>query len=155
MYKNKKVAKYVSIGIVAFFVLGVVGIAVSQFGRLQTAAASSSSSIGVVDMRRLITEHPDYAKGGETMKAEIEQAKKDFADKSANMNDKEKQDYSNQLQQRLNAKEQELLSAIQAKVQEAIKATAEARGLSVVLDKSAVVYGGQDITDDVIKKFGK
>ena len=36
-----------------------------------------------------------------------------------------------------------------------VKAVAEAKGLQVVLDKNAVVYGGQDITQDVVKKLGK
>ena len=53
----------------------------------------------------------------------------------------------------LQKKEQTLLTGIQGKVDEAVKQTAEAKGLSVVLAKEAVVYGGQDITDDVIKKL--
>ena len=53
----------------------------------------------------------------------------------------------------LQQKEQDLLAAIQKKLDDAVKQVAEAKGLSVVLDKNAVVYGGQDITDDVMKKF--
>ncbi|MPN32162.1 hypothetical protein SDC9_179638 [bioreactor metagenome] len=87
------------------------------------------------------------------MQAEVEQAKKDFESKSATMNDKEKNDYYMQLQQRLSLKQQELIAPVFDKVDAAIKAVADAKGLSVVMDKSNVVYGGQDITDEVAKKI--
>ena len=87
------------------------------------------------------------------MQAEVEQAKKDFDEKTATMNDKEKQDYYAQVQQRLTLKQQELITPIFDKVTAAIKAVADAKGLAVVLDKNNVVYGGQDITDDVMKKI--
>ena len=41
------------------------------------------------------------------------------------------------------------------KDEDAVKAIAEAKGLSVVLNKDTVVYGGTDITQDVIKKLSK
>jgi outer membrane protein len=69
------------------------------------------------------------------------------------MNDKEKQDYANQLQQRLMLKEQELKGALMDKVTAAVKSVAEAKGLSVVLEKGNVIYGGTDITDEVSKKL--
>ena len=36
-----------------------------------------------------------------------------------------------------------------------VKAVADAKVLQVVIDKSAVVYGGTDITQDVIRKMAK
>lgn len=153
MFKNKKQAKFVAIAIVAFFVLGVVGIAVSQTGKSQVASAAPSSNIGVVNQQAIVSQHPDMAKAQEAMQAEVEQAKKDFDAKTATMNDKEKQDYYAQVQQRLNLKQQELIAPVFDKVEAAIKTVADARGLTVVLDKGNVVYGGQDITDDVLKKI--
>ena len=71
------------------------------------------------------------------------------------MNDQEKAAYYQQTQQRLQNKEKELIEPIRTKIEEAIKSIADAKGLSVVLDKSNVVYGGQDITADVVKKITK
>lgn len=151
---EKKQVKLISLAIVALFVLGVIGIAVSsQAGKTNVASASGSSSIGVVNHQLLISQHPDMAKAQEAWQAEMEQAKKDFDTKSASMNDKEKQDYYTQVQQRLSLKQQELIAPVFDKVDAAIKAVADAKGLSVVLDKSNVVYGGQDITDEVTKKI--
>ena len=150
---GKKQIRIISLAIALFFVLGVVGMALSQSGQTSIASAGASSNIGVVNYQVLISQHPDMAKAQETMQAEVEQAKKDFDAKSATMNDKEKQEYYAQIQQRLGLKQQELLGAINDKVEAAIKTVAEAKGLSVVMDKSNVVYGGQDITDEVGKKI--
>lgn len=149
--KNKKYVKIVSLVVAALFVAGVVGMAVSATGT--GYAAGSASNVGKVNHQAIVAQHPDMAKAQETMKAEVEQAKKEFDAKSASMNDKEKQDYYMQLQQRLNLKQQELIAPIYDKVDAAIKAVADAKGLSVVMDASNVVYGGQDITEDVMKKI--
>jgi len=150
---GKKQVKIVSLTVAIFFMLGVVGLALSQSGSSVVSAASNSSSIGVVNYQMLFAQHPDAAKAQETIKAEVEQARTDFETKSATMNDQEKQDYYAQLQQRLSLKDQELSNAVRAKIEVAIKAVADAKGLSIVMDKGNVVYGGVDITDEVGKKI--
>lgn len=47
------------------------------------------------------------------------------------------------------------MEPFQKSIEDSVKSVAEAKGLSVVLEKSSVVYGGQDITQDVIKKLSK
>jgi outer membrane protein len=150
---QKKQVKIVSLTIAIMFVLGIVGLALSQSSTSYAADAKSSSKIGVVNHQMLVAQHPDMAKAQQDMQAEVEQAKKDFEAKSASMNDKEKQDYYAQIQQRLSLKEQQLIAPVFEKVDAAIKAVADAKGLSVVMDQGNVVYGGQDITDEVGKKI--
>lgn len=155
MLKNKKNLKMIALAIVAVFLLGVGGMAVSQTG-IGHAANANTSNVGKVNMQALVTGHPDFAKAQETMQQESEQVQKDFNEKTAAMNnDKEKQEYFAQLQQRLQVKEQELITGIQNKVNAAIKEVADAKGLAVVVHDQVVVYGGQDITQDVLKKLGK
>lgn len=47
----------------------------------------------------------------------------------------------------------EIQKKIQDQVGEASKAVADAKGLSIVMDKRTVLYGGVDITDQVQKKL--
>lgn len=148
---EKKQVKIVSLAVALFFVLGIVGIALSQSGK-SYAAGSSNSNVGVVNFQMIVSQSPDMAKAQQDMQTEVDQAKKDFDAKTASMSDKEKQDYYAQVQQRLSAKQQELMEPVLKKVEGIIKEVADAKGLAVVLDKSNVVYGGQDITDDVAKK---
>lgn len=155
MFKDKKNVKVIALVIVGAFVLGIAGIALTQTTTGMAAAAGSSSNIGIVNHQQLVSQHPEMAKAQEAMQAEVEQAKKDFEAKTASMNDKEKQEYYMQIQQRLQLKQQELIAPVFDKVDAAIKSVADAKGLAVVLDKSNVVYGGQDITEEVVKKFAK
>lgn len=151
---GKKQVKIISLTVAVLFMLGVVGLALSQSGKTSVAsAASSSSNIGVVNYQLLMQQHPDMPKAQETMRAAVEEANKDYEAKVATMNDKEKQDYGVQLQQGLKVKEQQIFDDMMKKVDATIKTVAEAKGLSVIMDKANVVYGGQDITDEVGKKL--
>ncbi|HWR09161.1 OmpH family outer membrane protein [Sporomusa sp.] len=153
MFKDKKVAKVVAVAIVAVFLLGVFGVAISQSTVGHAAGAGTASNVGKVNYQRLINETPELATFKETMQNEVAQAQKDFEEKSKTMNDQAKQEYSNQLRERLSLKEQELKAPIFSKIDAAVKAVADTKGLAVVLDTNNIVYGGQDITDDVVKKL--
>ena len=152
---QKKQVKMISVTVALVFVLSVVALAVSQSSLGVASAAGSSSNVGIVNFQSIVNQHPDMAAAEESMKKEVEDARNDFNEKSKNMNDQEKQDYYQQTQQRLANKQQELVSPILEKVKATIKTVADKKGLSVVLDKSEVVYGGQDITDEVVKNLGK
>ncbi|MBP2654217.1 MAG: outer rane chaperone Skp (OmpH) [Firmicutes bacterium] len=147
---EKKQIKIVSLVVAVFFLLGVFGIAVSQSGKTFAAA---SSNIGVVNYGLLVSQHPDAAQAEESLKAEYETLKKEYDSRAASMSEQEKKNYETQLQQRLMQKKQDLLKGITDKVDAAVKGVAEAKGLNVVIDKNYVVYGGQDITDEVTKKI--
>lgn len=136
--------------VAVLFVLGVVGILGFNVNKTY-AASGASSAVGIVNYQLLVSQHPDMAVAEQTMNAAVAQAKSDFDAKSVNMSDQEKQAYYQQLQQELQQKNQDLLVPINDKVMAAVKSVAEAKGLTVVLDKSSAVYGGQDITDDVMK----
>ena len=46
-----------------------------------------------------------------------------------------------------------IAKSIQDKAMEAAKAVGDGKGLSVVMSKDTVLYGGVDITDQVLKKL--
>jgi len=132
------------------FFLGVVGI-IGVNTNTTYAAGTVVSNVGIVNYQLLMSQHPDTAKAEEAMNAAIAQAKSDFDAQSVNMNDQDKQALSQQFQQKLEQKQQELLVPINDKVMTVIKSIAEAKGLAVVVDKSSSVYGGQDITNEAGK----
>jgi len=114
---------------------------------------AATSPVGVVNYQQLVNQHPDMAGANETYKAALKQAQDNFNAKSATMSDDDKKALSQQLDQGLQQKKQELLGAIRDKINIAIKEVADSKGLTIVVDKSVTVYGGQDITDDVMKKI--
>jgi outer membrane protein len=131
------------------FLLGVVG--TIGFNTHTTYASAASSAIGFVDYQFLLSQCPDTAVAQQTMNDAAAQAKTDFDTKSVNLSDQDKQALYQQIQQGLQQKNQELLAPINDKISAAVKSVADAKGLTVIVDKSNVIYGGQDITNDVGK----
>lgn len=155
MRLEKKQIKMITLTIVAFFVVSIVGIAMSQNEQLQVAGAAPASSVGYVDMQALVMQHPDMAAAQAELQKAVQEAQQTFESKAATMNEKERQDYYLQLEKGLNVKQQALMEPIEKKIDEAIKAVADKKGLSVVVEKNQIVYGGMDITQDVVKSYTK
>lgn len=149
---NKKHVKIISVLIAVVFIGSVVAIALTQSGS-GIASAAGSGNVGVVDYRQIMSSHPNLQSANEQMQKAVTDAQKEFEEKSKSMGDQEKSDYYNQTQERLQVKQQELLDPITKSVDDAVKKVADTKGLSVVLDKNTVVYGGQDITNDVISRL--
>ncbi|MCR5833180.1 MAG: OmpH family outer membrane protein [Selenomonadaceae bacterium] len=150
---EKKQVKIVSILIAVIFIGSVVALALTQTGNI--ASAASSSSVGVIDYQQVIAAHPDVQGLQGQLETTINEIRKEFEEKSAGMNDQEKADYYRQSQERIANKQSELIAPIEQAVQTAIKKVADKKGISVVIEKMAVIYGGQDITQDVIAELGK
>ena len=150
--RNPKNVKLVSLFVAAIFVLGCFALSLTQsgFGRV-ASAASHESAIGVVNYQMLVAQSPDMTKAQAAMQAEVETAKKDVEEKTKNMNDEEKKRYIVQTQERLENKHKELLEPVLKNIEAQIQKIADKKGLSVVVDKNAVVFGGMDITDEVAK----
>ena len=147
--RNPKNVKLVSLFVAAIFVLGCFALSLTQSGFGKSAsAAPSESAIGVVNYQMLVAQCPDIRDVDAAMKTEIENAQKEFEEKSKTMNDVEKRRYYTQTQERL---QKELMDPVLKKIEAAIKKVADKKGLSVVVEKSTVVFGGSDITDEVAK----
>jgi len=143
---EKKQLKIISIVIA---VLVAAGIAFAFNSKL----FSGKANIGYVDVQVIMAKHPDAQAAQETMKAEAEKAENEYNAKAATMNDQEKQTYLAQVQQQLRAKQRALITPIHDQVMTAIKEVADAKELGVVVDKNLTAQGGQDITDEVVKKI--
>ena len=153
---EQKHIKIFSVAIAVVFVGSVVALALTQMGGLTGGTASAaSSSVGVVDFRQVMGQSTDLQDANTKMQLAVEEAKQEFESKSAGMSDEEKGNLYQQTQEKLAQKQQSLIEPIQKKVEAEVKAVAEAKGLQVVIDKGSVVYGGADITQDVIRKMAK
>ncbi len=153
---EKKHIKIFSIAIAVVFVGSVVALALTQMGGMVGGTASAAStSVGVVDFRQVMGQSTDLQDANTKMQLAVEEAKNEFESKSANMSEEEKANLYQQTQEKLAQKQQSLIEPIQKKIEAECKAVAEAKGLQVVIDKGSVVYGGTDITQDVIRKMAK
>ena len=144
---NKKNVKIFSFALAGIFIASVAGMAVVSMGDIANAAPTSD--IGVVDQRQVISNNGtlalDYQKKIKTLADEMQ---KDFDAKSAGMSDEEKEKLFADKQQ-FNQKRMAVEKETEDTVTNAVKSVASKRGLSLVVDKAAVIYGGTDITKDV------
>ena len=154
--RNPKNVKLVSLFVAAIFVLGCFALTLTQSGFGGTAsAAAKESAIGVVNYQMLVSQSPGLANVRTAMQNEIATAQKDFDEKSKTMNDAEKQRYYKQLQERIGNKEKELMDPGLKNIELQIQKIADKKGLSVVVHKDTVVFGGVDITDEVVRAMQK
>ena len=151
--RNPKNVKTISLIVAAIFVIGCFTLAMSAggFGNGVASAAASESAVGVVNYQVLVSQSPKLEQVRSEMQQAIAETRREFDSKSQDLNDDDKERYYKQLQERLGNKEKDLMDPLLNEINEVIKKIAEKKGLKVVVDKSTVVYGGTDITDEVAK----
>ena len=133
---SKRNIKIFSLALAGVFILSIGGMALMSMG--DVANAAPNSDIGVVDQQ--------YQ---QKLQQTADSMKKDFDTKSAKMTDAEKQKLYNDMSQQFAEKRAAIEKDMQGQIEAAAKAVASKKGLSLVVEKSAVVYGGVDITKDV------
>lgn len=149
--RDKKLVKQVSLIVALVFVLGIAGIAMTQTTNVGFAA--SPSGVGVVTWQVLMMQHPDMQMIKAAMDNEVQVAKTEFEEKAKGLSQEEQQKLYMQYQERLSNRERELMKPLFDKINTAIKKIADAKGLSIVVDKQGVLYGGTDITEEVMKSY--
>ena len=139
MMNNKKNVKIFSIVIAAIFIIGT----------------SAASNVGVIDMSRLDNpENPVYVKAAKEFTDYRSQVAADMQTKvDAAQDDATKAKIKQEAQANVEKKMEEMNKQMADKTMEVAKSVGDAKGLSVVLPKDAVLYGGVDITDQVLKKL--
>lgn len=151
---NKKNVKIFSFALAGVFIVSCGAMALMSMG--DTANAAPSSNIGVVDQQEVISATPalsaDYQKKMQELAASMQ---KDFDEKSKDMTDEEKEKLFSDMQRDFNEKRVAFEKEMQDKVNAAVESVASKKGMSLVVDKNAVVYGGNDITKDVTTSLAK
>lgn len=149
---KKKNVKIFSAVIALVFVLSVAGIAIMQTGNPVNAAPSSN--IGVVDTSKIITpDNQDAVDAQKQWQQAGEDMQKQFEEQSAGMSDEQKQQLFTKMQDELTKKHDDIFKGVKDKVDNAISSVASTKGLSLVVDKRVVLYGGTDITDQVTQQL--
>ena len=86
---------------------------------------------------------------------EAKKAEEAFNKKKASLDQAAQEKMVMEYRQQLAEKEQTLIKGVMEKIDSAVAEVAKAKGVSVVLDKNNVFYGGTDLTADVLAKIKK
>ncbi len=136
-------------------ILGLVVLimaAVSLFYPLDTLLAGDEAAgrIAFVDVQAVFNIHPDKKTAEEELNKIAQSMQSELEQEAEELPKEQQQDLVNDYQGRLTQQEQELIQQILVKIDKAIRQVAEEQEVRLVLDKKNVIYGGYDMTQDVI-----
>ena len=141
--------KTLAIAIAVIVVLAAAGVFAAA--RSGTPAFGQSMTIGYVDMARALDAHPGRASAEAALRDYAQAQVADAQQKMKAMSAAQKQDLQRQVDQVIFKKRAELLGGLDKDIRAAVDKVAKQQGVSVVLTRDVVLYGGVDLTDQVIK----
>jgi outer membrane protein len=112
-----------------------------------------SLSIGYVDMQKALEAHPRRSASERALQEFFQAKQREFQQRSRGLNAVQRQELDRQLQQQFLARREELFSGLDRDIRQAVEKVAADRGISIVLDRTVVLYGGTDLTDAVIAQL--
>lgn len=146
----KRNAKVIGIAAAGVVIVAALAFVVAKSG----PALGQSFTIGYVDMVRAVDAHPRKVSAEAALKdyaqAQIAEAQSRLKGASAGQQD----EIRRQVNQQLLKRRQELIGGLEKDIRTAVEKVAKDQGISIVLNREVVLYGGVDLTDQVIKAIG-
>lgn len=126
-------------------------------GILMTPGMAMAAGNGYVDYNAVIAATPAFSQAQKELVTAQQTLQQQFNNQSKGMNDKQKQELALKLDKQLQAKQQEIqkneiVPAVN-KIRAAIEAAARKNGIDFVVQESAWLYGGKDLTQEVINQM--
>lgn len=115
-----------------------------------TASAFAAELVGYINTDRVFNSHPEIQSVQQALDLELTKAKQEFQAKADKLDDKGKQELAQKLDEGIKKKEISLMKPIQEKIRKAIETVAKNNGISSIVDAKVMIYGGKDLTDEVI-----
>jgi outer membrane protein len=143
-------AKTIGIAAGAIVIIAVLGFAVARSG----PALGQTFTIGYVDMVRAVDAHPRKASAEGALKDYAQSQIADVQQRVKGMSQAQQEDVRRQVNQQLLKKRQELIGGLEKDIRAAVEKVAKQQGIGIVLSREVVLYGGVDLTDQVIKAIG-
>lgn len=135
----------------------VIVVACALMYKVVSSAQSAKPAIpvGAIDMPKALFSHPKSKGAKEALQKFFEERQKDVDSKfgTKNLTEEEKQKAQmlmSKYEQEIAQKDKELTEQLLTDIQASMKKIAAQKNLTVILDKTVVLYGGTDVTEDVI-----
>lgn len=116
-------------------------------------AIGQSVAIGYVDMQKALESHPRRSASERALQEFFQAKQREFQQRSRGLNPQQRQELDRQMQQQFVQRREDLLGGLDKDIREAVEQVAKDRGMTVVLDRTVVLYGGTDLTDAVVAKL--
>jgi len=135
-------------------IAGIAGITgVAELSRGVGASDLEEGIIAYVNLEELFEAHPDKALAEEKLNLEARELQQELEEKADELSQEEQQQMLQEYQQILSEREQELIAGVLEQIEGLIIELAEENGFQVVLDGQNVLYGGYNLTPDIIERM--
>jgi len=123
---------------------------------LSATAIMAQEKIGVIEPQKILFQHPQFATTQQQAKTiwNVKQNEAKAAMEAEADNQKKAEIYSSKRQEAA-MEEQKLMAPLFKEIELAVRKVAKSKGVTLVLDKAQVFFGGLDITNDVIQEIQK
>jgi outer membrane protein len=134
------------------------------------AAPGGAGSVAYVETQRIFREYDEAQKAQSNFRNKAEAYQRELAEdqqkleeaKKAGKSAKDLREMQKQFEENLKPKkleveslDRQLSSRIKKQIMDAIEQVAKSKGYTLVLDKATVLFGGVDISDEVIKRLNR
>jgi outer membrane protein len=118
------------------------------------AASAAEEKVGGIDPQKVLFQHPKYEQTLEQIRSIANKKQDDAKEKIDKESDNAKKaEIFQNMRKEIAAEEQKLMQPLFNDIDQAVREVARAKQVTVVVDKTALFYGGIDITDDVVQEL--
>lgn len=137
----------------AIAVITLVAVALPLAG---CANMQKTNKIAVVDYQTVLANHPDRKDAEKKLEDAYRDIQKQAMEKQndSSISQEDKMQKMQEFQKQILTQEKNLIAPIKDDVDKKIDETMKEKGYTAVFSKQALVRGGDDITDEVLKKEG-
>ena len=129
----------------------MISVLVLTVGFFMAAPAAAEGEIAFVNLQEVFEAHPDKAEAEAQLNLEAQEMQAELEAEADELSQEEQQQLLQQYQQELTQREQELIQEVLEDIEGLLNQLAEEKGVSVVLDGQNVLYGGYDLTPELIE----
>lgn len=149
--RSKRIPVLWLVAVVVLIVAAGIGIVVWR----GEPVLGQSFSIAYVDLGKALDSHPQRVASERALQEFLAAKQREFQQRARAMTPAQRQDLDRQIQQQFVHRREELLSGLDKDIRAAVEKIAKDRGFTIVLERSAVLFGGTDLTDAVIEQVGR
>ncbi len=141
--------KYALLALITVLVIGgfVLYNPVEQLG----AQNETEGRIAYVDVQEVFDHHPDKEIAEKELNEAAQSMQSELEEEADELSEEKQQELLQEYQADLSDKEQELIQEVLSKIEGVVESVAEEKEVRLVLDKKNVIYGGYDMTEEVIE----
>jgi len=120
---------------------------------LSGCAAEKPSTIGIVDMQKVMTENPKIKQMQDQLNAKAKELTENLEKERATLKPEEFQQKEQVAYAEFMKMKQEFEAQIETQTKKVLEEVAKEKKLGAVIYKNGMAWGGVDVTEDVLKKL--